>query len=154
MSVGAPLPMPEQVNIAPVVPKVAADLVPPPPVHAPARALHRRQAKLSVDGDALDAAPDEPVQAAPQQRAKPPIHDIRHKSVRHEPVRRDTRGAAGSHRAIPRPAPVRSAEPYQIRPTKKARRRAERSRMVRTSQGKVRRGSPQHNLMLSLGGVF
>lgn len=52
---------------------------------------------------------------------------------------------ASSHHAAPREqprAPQRYVRSYSDGPT------------VRTAQGKVRRHSPQHNLMLSLGGVF
>ncbi|MGE0857080.1 MAG: hypothetical protein AB7L18_13405, partial [Hyphomicrobiaceae bacterium] len=59
----------------------------------------------------------------------------------HEPSRSRERSARRSDR----PSPVARPEPS---------RRGYAEGSVRTYQGRVRRGSPQHNLMLSLGGVF
>lgn len=70
-------------------------------------------------------------------------------------------GAPSQNVATPSTEPPRKAKrasrPYHERPAPRGERQRYSARdtgTVRTHQGKVRRGSPQHNLMLSLGGVF
>lgn len=116
---------PASEGIAP--PSGAVAVVSPPPGIRPHIESygHSRQAKISVD-DGAQGVP-------PSATSLPPV---RHSgaSERHD-------GKAHSQ------AKTRAAKAQR-------RQRYHSSGTVRTVSGRVRRGSPQHNLMLSLGGVF
>lgn len=147
MAIGAPPPPAEEIVAAPVAPAVAAVTTPPLPAVAPKTTrTPRRQAKLSVDGDSLDilADPRKPVEPAAPSAAGLPQAPAKQATTTH---------GERSSRGVQRPAPVRAAAPARVRAVQ-APSRWRNADTVRTTQGRVRRGSPQHNLMLSLGGVF
>lgn len=93
-----------------------------------------------MQGPAARPARQPPVLAALDPDLQAPAPQIRRDRAEE---RSRPQARASSHHAAPQPrAPQRYVRSYSDGPT------------VRTAQGKVRRHSPQHNLMLSLGGVF
>lgn len=145
MAVGAPPPKPSEVRAPPLTtraltPEAAAVAHVPSPTRAPAAPLERRQAKISIDDDTLDSA-----STVPHATFAPPKYGA-------APADEHTRSRA----AVEGPATVRAAPHRKVHAAAKAHRPRQyrRGGTVRTSIGRVRRGSPQHNLMLSLGGVF
>ncbi len=94
----------------------------------------------AMQGPAARPARQPPVLAALDPDLQAPAPQIRRDRAEE---RSRPQARASSHHAGPQPrAPQRYVRSYSDGPT------------VRTAQGKVRRHSPQHNLMLSLGGVF
>lgn len=128
MAIGAPIAARAAPNAdftTGALPPVAAG-VPPPTLPR----LHRT-ARSAID-DAATESVAEPVgrsAAAPRVRQLPPQQHSR------------------PAYAAPAREPTYARQQRYVRSSSAA-------PMVRTTQGKVRRGSPQHNLMLSLGGVF
>lgn len=146
MALGVPPPSPSE--IVPHAPlataTTAAAAVPPNPARAPVTRALPRQAKLAIDGNDLDAPHfDDTRQTWPAQQSNLSPYKARSHQANRERA------------AIARPAPVRATPPRKVRAVKADRHRKYRGGgTVRTSMGRVRRGSPQHNLMQSLGGVF
>ncbi|MCC0010584.1 MAG: hypothetical protein H6875_09080 [Hyphomicrobiaceae bacterium] len=128
MSIGAPLPQQAE------LPAPRALVPPPAPVRAqPSKPTVGQQARLTIYGDSLDVTRPDSRRDQVGKTSPPPQTNPAY--------RKRAKGVAMQKK--------RSAKK-----TSKMQKRWRRSQMVRTSSGKVRRGSPQHNLMLSLGGVF
>ena len=146
MALGAPPQPPSEIVLhAPLATAATAvAAVPPNPARAPVTRALPRQAKLAIDGDDLDAPHfGDTRETRPAQQPHRSLYKARSHQVERERA------------AIARPAPVRAAPPRKVRAVKADRHRKYRGGgTVRTSMGRVRRGSPQHNLMQSLGGVF
>lgn len=126
MAIGAPTPERDSLQTAPV----AAATPTPPPVPTQANAdPHRHD----------------------QHSGRPHVARANESSPRTSSHSRERPSASPSVEQRPQ------RETYAPKPRKSKEQRYTREGrhdMVRTFSGKVRRGSPQHNLMLSLGGVF
>lgn len=136
MAVGGPLPSNEEVAVAPITSTVT---VAPMPARAPAAiALPRPEPSPALPGVSETASIDQ--NAAGLSSLDPPSANQALAPNRHRPTatRSSSSRTGASHRSQ----------------ASESSRRWRKSDTVRTPQGKVRRGSPQHNLMLSLGGVF
>ncbi len=133
MAIGAPIP--EAPGSAP------ASLATAPQAVAPAIDIAPRPAKPRGSTIAALTSPDngDAVQVQAPAAAPPAV------AIAPTKARRANARPRGSGQFYSRSTPAKAYRSYEPRNG---------YAVVRTSQGKVRRGSPTHNLMLSLGGVF
>lgn len=130
MAIGAPVAPLASANAGTITGSITPDAPPANARPSPLAGLPRH-VRATIDGTATPADAEPVAKAAAVPHIRPVESQQRARPAYAAPAREP------SHARAPRYDRGYSSAP-----------------MVRTSQGKVRRGSPQHNLMLSLGGVF